>query len=172
MSRRLRPDFYKSWLECDIELNMGPFLERSNEVQTGSPKPPNKGRFAGAMVEIDENDRRLEKPLTHSELIDRLREGRAVLDCVIEAVPQADSKHPLYLLFLSCNFSPRGYRVYRVGDYIRPRLFRDLDRVVAMIRNEFFYGGTIHLRLQEKSPQRNKDKQRRHHPPDQPAPSS
>ena len=106
----------------------------------GTRKRPHKqGRFREVPDVLGADDHRNDAPISYAELSEQLRLGRRIIDCVIETITTDDDLLPLYLLFVSCNFRPRGYRIFKVNQYDRPRFFRDMDRLLAMIRNDFFY---------------------------------
>ena len=62
---------------------------------------------------------------------------------VLEA--QDDSKAPKYAVFLLPSWR-RGYCILHVHWPARPRLYRDLDRLLVLIRFDYGYTGTIALK--------------------------
>ena len=123
------------------------------DVATKGVEPPLKvrrfrGRFADAPSSLNPKDVRHDFPVSHGEILGKLREGRKIRDVVIETLATTKGEGALHLLYLSCGWMPRTYRIYRVSEADRPRFFRDLDRLVTLIRNEFHFAGTISIRLQ------------------------
>ena len=82
-------------------------------------------------------------PITHAEVTEKLKEGGYLRAAVLEA--QDDSKQPKYAVFLLANWR-KGYCVLHVHWPARPRLYRDLDRLLVLIRFEYRYTGTIALK--------------------------
>lgn len=83
------------------------------------------------------------EPITHAEITERLRDGGHIRSAVLEA--QDDSKQPKYAVFLLTNWR-KGYCVLHVHWPARPRLFRDLDRLLVLLRFEYGFTGTIALK--------------------------
>ena len=83
------------------------------------------------------------QPVTHAEIAERLKNGGHIRGAVLEA--QDDSKHPKYAVFLLTNWR-KGYCVLHVHWPARPRLFRDLDRLLVLLRFEYGFTGTIALK--------------------------
>jgi hypothetical protein len=82
-------------------------------------------------------------PITHGEITERVRDGGVVRGAILEA--QDDSRQPKYAVFFLTNWR-RGYCVLHVHWPARPRLFRDLDRLLVLIRFEYGFTGTIALK--------------------------
>jgi len=83
------------------------------------------------------------QPITHAEITDRLKDDGHIRGAVLEA--QDDSKQPKYAVFLLTNWR-KGYCVLHVHWPARPRLFRDLDRLLVLLRFEYAFTGTIALK--------------------------
>lgn len=83
------------------------------------------------------------QPITHAEITERLKDGGHIRGAVLEA--QDDSKQPKYAVFLLTNWR-KGYCVLHVHWPARPRLFRDLDRLLVLLRFEYGFTGTIALK--------------------------
>ena len=82
-------------------------------------------------------------PITHAEVTEKLKEGGYLRAAVLEA--QDDGKQPKYAVFLLVNWR-KGYCVLHVHWPARPRLYRDLDRLLVLIRFEYRYTGTVALK--------------------------
>ena len=83
------------------------------------------------------------QPVTHAEITERLKDGGYIRGAVLEA--QDDSKQPKYAVFLLTNWR-KGYCVLHVHWPARPRFFRDLDRLLVLLRFEYSFTGTIALK--------------------------
>ena len=83
------------------------------------------------------------QPVTHAEITERLKDGGQIRSAVLEA--QDDSRQPKYAVFLLTNWR-KGYCVLHVHWPARPRLFRDLDRLLVLLRFEYGFTGTIALK--------------------------
>lgn len=82
-------------------------------------------------------------PITHAEITEKVREGGRLRGAVLEA--QDDGRQPRYAVFLLTNWR-KGYCVLHVHWPARPRLYRDLDRLLVLIRFEYGFTGTIALK--------------------------
>lgn len=105
-----------------------------------------KGRFPDAPESLDGSDVRNRRFVTNAEVAEQLAAGGVVKGIIIEASQAAGSDSSLYLLYMACSWGNRGYRIFRVFRGGRPRFFRDLDRLVRLVRDEFDYHGPITLR--------------------------
>jgi hypothetical protein len=83
------------------------------------------------------------QPITHAEITEKLLAGGVLKGAVLEA--QDDSRHPKYAVFLLPSWR-RGYCILHVHWPARPRLYRDLDRLLVLIRFDYGYTGTIALK--------------------------
>lgn len=107
-----------------------------------------QGRFQDAPPALDAFDPRNSQSITHAEVIEHVTSGGRLCAVVIESLPPAGSAEPLYLLYLLGDWT-QGYHVLHVYSSLRPRFFRDLDRMVGMVRNEFRYKQRIDLQMNE-----------------------
>jgi hypothetical protein len=81
--------------------------------------------------------------IRHSEVLDGLKAGGALQGAIVEA--QDDNRKPMYALFILTSWR-KGYCVLRVKWPDRPRLFKDLDLLLVIVRFEYGYTGTIALK--------------------------
>ncbi len=89
--------------------------------------------------------------IAHGEVSSRIEQGGCLRGVVLEA--QEDEPHPRYAAFLLSSWR-REYTVLGFGSAERPRLFRDLDRMLALVRTEYAFKGTVALRLANDGPPR------------------
>ena len=89
--------------------------------------------------------------ITHDEAFSRIEQGGCLRGVVLEA--QDDGHRPQYAAFLLFSWR-KEYTVLGFGAAERPRLFRDLDRVLALVRCEYAFMGTVALRLANDGPPR------------------
>ena len=82
-------------------------------------------------------------PISHAEITEKLLQGGSIRGAVLEA--QDDTKQPKYAVFLLPSWR-KVYCVLHVAWPARPRLFRDLDRLLVLIRFEYGYQDTIALK--------------------------
>ncbi len=78
--------------------------------------------------------------ITHAELTERLQANGVVRGAILEA--QDDSPTPKYAVYFLTSWR-RGYCILHVHYPERPRLFRDLDRLMATIRSEYGFTGAV-----------------------------
>jgi hypothetical protein len=90
----------------------------------------------GALIQSGESIR-------HAEVMERLKGGGALRGAIVEA--QDESRKPSYVLFVLTSWR-KGYCVLHVKWPARPRIFRDADLLLALIRFEYGYTGTIVLK--------------------------
>lgn len=111
-------------------------------IDDGSNKPPDGEANA---AETSRGSVLLEtcQPISHAEITERLKDGGQVRGAVFEA--QDDSRQPKYAVFLLTNWR-KGYCVLHVAWPARPRLFRDLDRLLGLVRFDYAFTGTIALK--------------------------
>lgn len=109
---------------------------------------PSKGHFLDA--ELDGHQPAIGVPsdmpgITHAEIVRGIADGGYIRGVMLEAqVPSMRAaSYAVYVL----GTWQTGYSVFHVAHPARPRLFRDLDRLVEMLRFEFGYRGPISLRL-------------------------
>ena len=89
--------------------------------------------------------------ITHDEAFSRIEQGGCLRGVVLEA--QEDGPRPQYAVFLLSSWR-KEYTVLGFGSAERPRLFRDLDRVLALVRCEYAFKGTVALRIVDAGPPR------------------
>lgn len=89
--------------------------------------------------------------ITHSEVFERVEQGGCLRGVVVEA--QDDGAHPRYAAFLLSSWR-KEYTVLGFDSAERPRLFRGLERLLALVRVEYGFRGTIALRLASEGPLR------------------
>jgi hypothetical protein len=83
------------------------------------------------------------QPVTHAEITEKLLAGGSLKGAVLEA--QDDSRQPKYAVFLLPSWR-RGYCILHVHWPAHPRLYRDLDRLLVLIRFDYGFTGTIALK--------------------------
>jgi hypothetical protein len=83
--------------------------------------------------------------ITQGEILDRLERGGYLRSVVVESEPSETHK-TRYSLFLLTSWRP-GYCIMHVNWPARPRLFKDFERLQALVRHEFRYQDTIAVRL-------------------------
>ena len=94
--------------------------------------------------------------ITQGEIADWLQRGGYIRSVIVES--EATETHKTrYCLFMLTSWRP-GYRILHVTWPARPRLFKDFERLQALIRHEFRYEDTIAVRL----PNVGQKKQRSH----------
>ena len=83
--------------------------------------------------------------ITHAEIVRAIADGGYIRGVMLEA-QDPSVRAAQYAVYVLGTWQP-GYAVFHVAHPARPRLFRDLDRLVEMLRFEFGYRGHINLRL-------------------------
>ena len=83
--------------------------------------------------------------VTLGEIVDWPQRGGYLRSVVVESEP-SDTHKTRYSLFLLTSWRP-GYHILHVNWPARPRLFKDFERLQALIRHEFRYEDTIAVRL-------------------------
>lgn len=89
-------------------------------------------------------------PITHGEITEKIKEAGRLRGAILEA--QDDSRQPRYAVFILTNWR-KGYCVLHVHWPARPRLYRDLDRLLVLIRFEYGFTGTIALKRASDDPE-------------------
>lgn len=84
-------------------------------------------------------------PITHADIVEWVAKGGYLRSVIIEAQGEKE-RRPWYAVYVLASWRP-GYCIFHVHWPARPRLFRDLDRLMALIRFEFRYEGTVAVRL-------------------------
>ncbi len=82
-------------------------------------------------------------PITNAELTEKLEQGGSIRGAVLEA--QDDSKQPKYAVFLLPSWR-KVYCVLHIAWPARPRLFRDIDRLLVLVRFDYCYTDPIVLK--------------------------
>jgi hypothetical protein len=82
-------------------------------------------------------------PITHADITDKLEGDGYIRGVILEA--QDDGKQPRYAVVLLVSWR-KGYCVLHVHWPARPRLFRDLDRLLVLLRFEYRFDGTIAIK--------------------------
>ena len=89
------------------------------------------------------------KATSHAEVVGGLARGGYLKSAIIEEEEDGTGR-PLYTCFLLLSWRP-GYHILHVGwplkETKRPRQFRDLDRLVGLVRRDFGYRDAIALRM-------------------------
>lgn len=83
--------------------------------------------------------------ITHAEIVRGIAEGGYIRGVMLEA-QDPSMRAAQYAVYVLGTWQT-GYTVFHIAHAPRPRLFRDLDRLVEMLRFEFGYRGPISLRL-------------------------
>jgi len=83
--------------------------------------------------------------ITNAEIIRGLADGGYVRGITVEAQGPA-SRTPDYAVYILTTWRP-GYSIFNIAFPHRPRLFRDLDRLMELIRFEFKFEGNVNIRL-------------------------
>ena len=94
--------------------------------------------------------------ITQGEIHAWLQRDGYVRSVIVESEPTETHK-TRYSVFLLTSWRP-GYHILHVNWPARPRLFKDFERLQALIRHEFGYQDTIAVRL----PNVGQTKQRSH----------
>lgn len=82
---------------------------------------------------------------THAEIVEGIAAGGYIRGVMVEA-QEPDSRAPWYALYVLTSWR-KGYSVFHIAYPARPRLFRDLDRLMEMLRFEFRFRGAVSVRL-------------------------
>ena len=83
--------------------------------------------------------------ITHAEIVRGIADGGYIRGVMLEA-QEPNMRAAQYAVYVLGTWQI-GYTVFHIAHAPRPRLFRDLDRLVEMLRFEFRYRGPITLRL-------------------------
>ncbi|MDT8278526.1 hypothetical protein RQ734_20935 [Roseomonas mucosa] len=83
--------------------------------------------------------------ITNADLVNGIAAGGYIRGVMVEA-QEPDSRKPSYALYILTSWR-KGYSVFHIAWPARPRLFKDLDRVIEMLRFEFNYRGVVSVRL-------------------------
>ncbi len=82
--------------------------------------------------------------ITHAEITEQLERGGRLRGATIEA--QDDGPAPKYAVYLLVSWR-RPYCILNVFGALRPRLFREISRLLVMIRSDYQYRGMIAMTL-------------------------
>jgi uncharacterized protein YbcV (DUF1398 family) len=82
-------------------------------------------------------------PITNIEITDYLKDRGYIKAAIIEA--QDNSKQPKYAMYLMVSWR-EGYCLWHVKWSDRPRLYKDLDRLLMFLRSEYGFWGAVSLR--------------------------
>lgn len=83
--------------------------------------------------------------ITNAEIMRGLAEGGYIRGITVEAQNRA-SRTPFYAVYVLTTWRP-GYSLFNIAFPHRPRFFRDLDRLMELIRFEFRFEGEVSIRL-------------------------
>jgi hypothetical protein len=83
--------------------------------------------------------------ITQSEILDWLQRGGYIRSIIVETEP-SDTHKTRYSVFLLTSWRA-GYHIMHVNWPARPRLFKDFERLQALLRHDFRYKDTIAVRL-------------------------
>ena len=83
--------------------------------------------------------------ITQSEILDWLQRGGYIRSIIVETEP-SDTHKTRYSVFLLTSWRA-GYHIMHVNWPARPRLFKDFERLQALLRHDFRYVDTIAVRL-------------------------
>ena len=121
-------------------------------------KPPETTEELAAAKQDHDQDRSRLVPrlnaspvITHSEVASRVEQGGCLRGVLLEA--QEDDASPHYAVFLLSSWR-KEYTVLGFNSAERPRLFRDLDRVLRLVRIDYEFKDTVALRLASDAPPR------------------
>ena len=118
------------------------------------------GRDQGSAAARQDQDQDRSRPaprltaspvITHGEVASRVEQGGCLRGVLLEA--QEDDACPRYAVFLLSSWR-KEYTVLGFNSSVRPRLFRDLDRVLRLVRFDYEFKGTVALRLASDAPPR------------------
>jgi hypothetical protein len=80
--------------------------------------------------------------ITQSEILEWLQRGGYIRSIIVETEP-SDTRYSVFLL----TSWRAGYHIMHVNWPARPRLFKDFERLQALLRHDFRYVDTIAVRL-------------------------
>lgn len=83
--------------------------------------------------------------ITNAEIMRGLAEGGYIRGVIVEAQDRT-SRTPFYAVYVLATWRP-GYSLFNIAFPHRPRFFRDLDRLIELIRFEFRFEGNVNIRL-------------------------
>lgn len=83
--------------------------------------------------------------ITNAEIMRGLAEGGYIRGIIVEAQDRT-SRTPSYAVYVLATWRP-GYSLFNIAFPHRPRFFRDLDRLMELIRFELQFEGNVNIRL-------------------------
>ena len=89
--------------------------------------------------------------ITHAEITEHLGTGGHIKAAIVEA--QDDRADPRYAVFLLASWRS-SYHVLRVHWPARPRLFKDVDRLLALLRMAYGFKGPVAVTVASADPEK------------------
>jgi hypothetical protein len=83
--------------------------------------------------------------ITHAEIVRGIADGGYIRGVMVEA-QEPENRTPRYAVYILTTWRT-GYCVFHIAYPARPRLFKDLDRLMEMLRFEFRFRGVVGVRL-------------------------
>jgi len=83
--------------------------------------------------------------ITHADVLEGIAAGGYIRGIMVEA-QEPDNRATRYALYILTSWQ-QGYHVFHIAWPSRPRLFKDLDRLMEMLRFEFRFRGVVSVRL-------------------------
>jgi hypothetical protein len=83
--------------------------------------------------------------ISHAEIVQGIADGGYIRGVMVEA-QEPENRPPRYAVYILTTWRT-GYRVFHIAYPARPRLFKDLDRLMEMLRFEFRFRGVVGVRL-------------------------
>jgi hypothetical protein len=106
------------------------------------------GRFRDEVQVTDALERASQtRSVGYKEVMEQLERKGRLRRVVVETHPSEDGVSSVYALFLECSWYTKQLRILIISGPARPRFYRDLDRLLAMIRNDFSYKGTVEVTM-------------------------
>ncbi len=87
--------------------------------------------------------------ITHSEITERLAAGGHIKAAIVEA--QDECANTRYAVFVLASWRS-SYHVLRIHWPARPRLFRDVDRLLALLRMPYGFKGPVAFTIASPDP--------------------
>lgn len=105
---------------------------------------PSEPENVGPPLDLD-----VPPPIDYAEIVDWCGRGGYIRNVMVETIVAGNVAvgHISYVL----TSWRKGYCVLHLIHSARPRVFRDLDRLVALFRNDFGYRGPMELRMADDS---------------------
>jgi len=83
--------------------------------------------------------------ITHADVLKGIAGGGYIRGVMVEA-QEPDNRATRYALYVLTSWQ-QGYHIFHIAWPSRPRLFKDLDRLMEMLRFEFQFRGAVSVRL-------------------------